>query len=69
MLAGQGPMMTRVAAEGADGLLVHGFTTARYLREVTMPIIEAGLVASAAVGPFHHQLPRADRHRDVGGRI
>ncbi len=46
MLAAVGPMMTRVAAEGADGLLVHGFTTARYLREVTMPIIEAGLVAS-----------------------
>lgn len=46
LLAAVGPMMTKVAAECADGLLVHGFTTARYLREVTMPIIEAGLAGS-----------------------
>lgn len=43
MLAAVGPKMTTVAAEAADGLLVHGFTTARYLREVTLPIVEAGL--------------------------
>jgi probable F420-dependent oxidoreductase len=43
MVAAVGPKMTAVAAEAADGLLVHGFTTARYLREVTMPIIEKGL--------------------------
>ncbi|HKP42139.1 LLM class F420-dependent oxidoreductase [Mycobacterium sp.] len=46
MLAAVGPKMTRVAAESADGVLVHGFTTARYLRTVTMPIVEAGLSAS-----------------------
>ncbi|HRD11270.1 MAG TPA: LLM class F420-dependent oxidoreductase [Mycobacterium sp.] len=46
MLAAVGPMMTKVAAECADGLLVHGFTTARYLREVTMPIVEAGLASA-----------------------
>lgn len=46
MLAAVGPMMTKVAAECADGLLVHGFTTAKYLREVTLPIIEAGLATS-----------------------
>src|SRR6202011_4389530 len=35
-----------VAGEVADGLLVHGFTTERYLREVTMPTVEAALAAS-----------------------
>lgn len=43
VLAAVGPKMTSVAAELADGLLVHGFTTARYLRDVTQPLIEAGL--------------------------
>ncbi len=45
MVAAVGPKMTAVAAEVADGLLVHGFTTRRYLQEVTLPIIEAGLCA------------------------
>jgi probable F420-dependent oxidoreductase len=45
-LAAVGEGMTRVAGEVADGLLVHGFTTERYLREVTLPTIEAGLAAS-----------------------
>jgi probable F420-dependent oxidoreductase len=38
--------MTRVAGEVADGMLVHGFTTERYLRQVTIPMIEAGLTSS-----------------------
>lgn len=46
MLAAVGPKMTAVAAEAADGLLVHGFTTTRYLQEVTMPAVEAGLRAT-----------------------
>jgi probable F420-dependent oxidoreductase len=46
LLAAVGEGMTKVAAEVADGLLVHGFTTERYLREVTMPTVEAGLSAS-----------------------
>ncbi|TAM64408.1 LLM class F420-dependent oxidoreductase [Mycobacterium sp.] len=46
VVAAVGPHMTTVAAEVADGLLVHGFTTARYLREVTVPLIDAGLRAS-----------------------
>ncbi len=29
--------MTEVAGEVGDGLLVHGFTTERYLREVSLP--------------------------------
>jgi probable F420-dependent oxidoreductase len=41
-----GTEMTRVAAEVADGMLVHGFSTAKYLREVTLPAVEAGLKAS-----------------------
>jgi probable F420-dependent oxidoreductase len=45
-LAAVGPGMTKVAGEVADGMLVHGFTTERYLREVTMPTIEAGLAAT-----------------------
>jgi probable F420-dependent oxidoreductase len=42
-LAAVGPRMTEVAGEVADGLLVHGFTTERYLREVTLPALERGL--------------------------
>jgi probable F420-dependent oxidoreductase len=38
--------MTDVAAELADGLLCHSFTSERYIREVTLPAIEAGLARS-----------------------
>ncbi len=41
-LAAVGPLMTEVAGEVADGLLCHGFSTERYLREVTIPAIERG---------------------------
>ena len=43
-VAAVGERMAEVAGEVADGLLVHPFTTARYLREVTIPALEAGLV-------------------------
>jgi probable F420-dependent oxidoreductase len=43
LLAAVGPAMTKVAAQVADGLLVHGFTTERYLREVTLPMVTDGL--------------------------
>lgn len=43
ILAAVGPKMTEVASTCADGLLVHSFTTARYLREVTLPTVLAGL--------------------------
>ncbi|HZQ86036.1 MAG TPA: LLM class F420-dependent oxidoreductase [Acidimicrobiales bacterium] len=42
-LAAVGDKMTEVAGEVCDGLLVHGFTTERYLREVTLPAVERGL--------------------------
>jgi probable F420-dependent oxidoreductase len=45
-LAAVGPEMTRVAGELADGLLIHGFTTERYLREKTLPVIESALETS-----------------------
>jgi len=45
-LAAVGEVMTRVAGEVADGLLVHGFTTPRYLAEFTIPKLEEGLAAS-----------------------
>ncbi len=46
LLAAVGELMTQVAGEVADGLLVHGFTTERYLKQITMPAVEAGLKAS-----------------------
>jgi probable F420-dependent oxidoreductase len=42
-LAAVGEGMTRVAGEVADGLLAHAFTTERYLREVTLPLVGTGL--------------------------
>jgi probable F420-dependent oxidoreductase len=41
-LAAVGTAMTKVAGEVADGLVVHGFTTERYLREVTLPALAEG---------------------------
>ena len=41
-LAGVGGLMTEVAGEVCDGFLCHGFTTERYLREVTIPALERG---------------------------
>jgi probable F420-dependent oxidoreductase len=42
-LAGVGPAMTRMAAQTADGLLTSPFTTARHLRDVTLPAVREGL--------------------------
>ncbi len=41
-LAGVGPLMTEVAGEVCDGFIAHGFTTERYLREVTIPALARG---------------------------
>ncbi len=41
-LAAVGEHMAEVAGEVGDGLLAHGFTTERYLREVTIPALERG---------------------------
>jgi len=45
-LAAVGELMTEVVGEVCDGMLVHGFTTDRYIREVTLPAIERGLATS-----------------------
>jgi probable F420-dependent oxidoreductase len=45
-LAAVGERMTEVVGETCDGMLCHGFTTERYLREVTVPALERGLAAS-----------------------
>jgi probable F420-dependent oxidoreductase len=42
-LSAVGPKMTEVAGEVADGLVAHGFTTERYLKEATLPALERGL--------------------------
>ena len=43
VVAAVGPLMTEVVGEVADGMLVHAFTTAKYLRETTLPGLERGL--------------------------
>ena len=43
LVAAVGEGMTKVAGEIADGMLVHSFTTERYLREVTLPLLQQGL--------------------------
>ncbi len=46
LLAAVGALMTEVAGEVADGMIVHAFSTPKYLREVTLPAIERGLAKS-----------------------
>jgi probable F420-dependent oxidoreductase len=41
-LAAVGPKMTEVAGEVADGVIIHAFTTEKYLRETTLPALERG---------------------------
>ena len=38
--------MTEVAGEVADGVITHGFSSPRYLREVTLPALGRGLATS-----------------------
>lgn len=42
-LAAVGPVMTEVAGEVADGLIVHPFSNEKYIREVTLPALQRGL--------------------------
>ncbi len=46
MLAAVGPLMTQTAGEVADGVLIHAFSTERYLREATLPALERGFAAA-----------------------
>lgn len=45
-LAAVGPLMTEVAAQEANGMIAHGFTTPKYLKEVTQPAVARGLAQS-----------------------
>jgi probable F420-dependent oxidoreductase len=45
-VAGVGPLMTEVAGEVADGLMCHGFTSSKYMQELTLPALERGLAKS-----------------------
>ena len=57
-LAAVGPAMTKVAAEVADGLCAHAFTTPSYFHDVTVPAVEAGLAASGRDrGDFEITMP------------
>jgi probable F420-dependent oxidoreductase len=48
VLSATGPLMTKVAAEVADGLIMHPFTTEQYIREVTLPAVQKGLARNGA---------------------
>ncbi len=53
VLSATGPLMTKVAAEIADGMIMHPFSSEKYMREVTLPAIEEGLRASGrTLGDF-----------------
>ncbi len=47
VLSATGPLMTKVAARVADGMIMHPFSSEKYMREVTLPAIEDGLAASS----------------------
>ncbi|WP_211359932.1 TIGR03617 family F420-dependent LLM class oxidoreductase [Actinocorallia herbida] len=49
-VAAVGTKMCETAGAVADGLLVHGFSTERYLREVTVPAIARGAGGTVPVG-------------------
>lgn len=48
VIGGVGPGMVRTAARGADGLLVHAFSTPAYLEAVTLPSLAEGLAERGA---------------------
>jgi probable F420-dependent oxidoreductase len=50
-LAAVGPLMTSVAGEVADGVLLHPFTTERFLTEVTLPALERGMARAGRLPP------------------
>ncbi|HZO05933.1 MAG TPA: TIGR03617 family F420-dependent LLM class oxidoreductase [Solirubrobacterales bacterium] len=49
-LAAVGSRMTEIAGEVGDGLICHAFSTERYVREVTVPLLEDGRRAAGRAG-------------------
>ncbi len=45
-VAAVGPLMTQVASEVADGIILYAFNTEKYIRETLMPNIDKGLAKS-----------------------
>lgn len=45
-LSATGPLMTKLAAEVADGMMMHPFSSEKYLSEVTLPAVRSGLSQS-----------------------
>jgi probable F420-dependent oxidoreductase len=59
-LAAVGELMTEVAGEVADGMLVHAFSTPSYLQDVTVPALERGFAAAGgdkSMASFELSLP------------
>ncbi len=57
-LAAVGPRMTEVAGEVADGVIIHAFTTQKYLRGTTLPALERGFAkAGKARSDFEISYP------------
>jgi probable F420-dependent oxidoreductase len=52
LLGALGPVMTRTAAECADGLLVMPFNSLSHFESRTLPAVEEGLARRAVDGPF-----------------
>ena len=59
LLGALGPLMTRTAAEVADGLLVMPFNSHRHFRERTLPAVDAGLEAAGRTREGFAVLPQA----------
>ncbi|MHA6737691.1 TIGR03617 family F420-dependent LLM class oxidoreductase [Rhodococcus erythropolis] len=47
-IAGVGPKMTEAAGRVADGLICHSFTTAEYLRDITVPTVNVGRASATS---------------------
>lgn len=57
LLGALGPLMTRTAAEVADGLLVMPFHSARHLRDRTLPAVAEGLATAGRTSlPIYPQM-------------
>lgn len=74
-LAAVGARMTEVAGEVCDGVFCHGFTTERYLRDVTVPALERGrakvgrtLEGFEIAGPFFVVTGTNDQEREAAAK-